>query len=533
MPVVNIDGNQIEVPKGYNVIQAAQKLGIEIPHYCYHPGLRIDGNCRMCLVEVKGPRGFMPQIACNTQCTDGLEIKTDTDNVKNMRKSVMEFLLHNHPIDCPICDQAGECRLQDYYMKYGRYDNRSIVEKVNKQKVVDIGNLVVLDQERCILCSRCVRFCEDVSKTNELVITQRGVNSRIEVFPGTEINNRYSGNVVDICPVGALTSKDFRFKMRVWFLETSNSICNGCSRGCNIYSDHKNAVVYRFRPRANLEVNQYWMCDEGRLSYKKINNNRLLEAIYNNEEIEYEQALNKFKQIIKTTKSQFTPKSIVALASPHSSLEDNFMLKMFMENYVGSDRLYGLDFSKPGYEDDFLIKADKTPNKNSFKYLSLNENKEEFLDLLRNEEVKLIISMNNDFIGEYKEINRLITDIKIVTLSSHNNKTVENSELAIPVSYFSEKFGSFINCDNILQKFDKMFDSFELNDSLAKAEWELFSEILGEYNSEFLFTDIEDVWKCLSSKISFFEGLSFSKIEESGINLQKYLESKKENLLKV
>ncbi|GIW23607.1 MAG: (2Fe-2S)-binding protein [Candidatus Sericytochromatia bacterium] len=533
MPVVNIDGNQVEVPKGYNVIQAAQKLGIEIPHYCYHPGLRIDGNCRMCLVEVKGPRGFMPQIACNTQCIDGLEVKTNTDNVKNMRKSVMEFLLHNHPIDCPICDQAGECRLQDYYMKYGKYDNRSIVEKVHKEKVVDVGPLVVLDQERCILCSRCVRFCEDISKTYELVITHRGVESRIEVFPGTEIDNKYSGNVVDICPVGALTSKDFRFKKRVWFLETSNSICMGCSRGCNIYSDHKNGVVYRFRPRANLNVNQYWMCDEGRLSYKKINNNRLLEPLYENQEIEYEEAINKFKNIIKNVKSQHTPKSIIALASAHSSLEDNFMLKMFMENYVGNNKVYGLDFSKLGYEDDFLIKADKTPNRKSFKYLNLNEDKEEFINLIKNKEIKLIISMNNNFLDECSELVKEIKDIKLITMSSHNNKTTEKSLLAIPVSYFSEKFGSYINCDDYLQKCDKMFDTFELNDSLAKSEWELLAQVMTEYDSKFIFNDIEDLWELMSSKVNILEGLSFSKIGENGINLQKYLESKKENLLQV
>ncbi|MBV8061965.1 MAG: (2Fe-2S)-binding protein, partial [Nevskia sp.] len=200
MPKITIDGREIEVEQDLNLILAAQRLGIEIPHYCYHPGLGVDGNCRMCLVEVEGARGL--QIACNTPLKDGLVVKTDTRMVQKVRQGVLEFLLLNHPIDCPICDQAGECWLQDYYMRFGKHDNRLELQKVHKRKVQDIGPLVVLDQERCVLCSRCVRFCSKVSKTNELCITGRGDRSRVEIFPGQPVENLYSGNVVDICPVG-------------------------------------------------------------------------------------------------------------------------------------------------------------------------------------------------------------------------------------------------------------------------------------------------------------------------------------------
>lgn len=529
MPIITINDKQIEVEKGTNVIQAAEQMGIEIPHYCYHPGLRIDGNCRMCLVEVKGPRGFMPQIACNTQCTDGLEIKTDTSVVKDMRRNVMEFLLHNHPIDCPICDQAGECRLQDYYMKYGQYDNRSIVEKVHKDKVVDIGPMVMLDQERCVLCSRCVRFCEDVSQTNELVITNRGAHSQIEVFPGTKIENRYSGNVVDICPVGALTSKDFRFKMRVWFMSSAKSVCQGCSRGCNINMDFKDETVYRFKPRTNTEVNDYWMCDEGRMSYKEINNNRLLEAQQNGQEIEYMDAFKHIMSQVKSFKSKFGPKSIAAIASPHSTIEDNWMLKTFMKDVVGSDQIFGADFREDGYEDIILIKADKTPNRTGLDYLKINRSKEDLLNALNSKEIKLLIIMNNDIVGEGGEvIKSALAGIETISLSTHNNPTVSAANLAVPVSNYSEKYGSIVNFEGHLQRFEKAFDTFQLEDSLAIPEWELFANLIKEFDSSRQYFDIEDVWSEIRANVREFSGLSYYDIGDMGINIPNKVKAEQE-----
>lgn len=525
MPLITIDDKQIEVEKGTNLIQAAQQAGVEIPHYCYHPGLRVDGNCRMCLVEVKGPRGFMPQIACNTPCTDGLEIKTNTDNVKNMRKSVMEFLLHNHPIDCPICDQAGECKLQDYYMKYGKYDNRSIVDKVNKDKVVDIGEMVMLDQERCVLCSRCVRFCEDVSQTSELVISQRGVKSKIGLFPGTTLDNKYSGNVVDICPVGALTSKDFRFKMRVWFMSTSKSVCHGCSRGCNILTDYKNDTVYRFRPRPNKEVNNYWICDEGRLSYKEINKNRFLEPTLKGEQIEYDVAKATLLTMLKETKAKHGLKSIAVIASPNSSVEDNWMLKAFMQEFSLGDKLFGASFKEEGFQDDLLIRADKTPNKKGLEYLKINTDKEELVKALESKEIKLLLVMNNDLLGEGGEkVADLVKDIEIISLSSHVTETSKKAVLAIPVSYYSEKFGTLINFQGQLQKYEKAFETFELEDSLAVGEWELLASLIGEHNPAKHFTDIEDVWKDLRENVAEFSGISFYELGDTGINIPKKLE---------
>ena len=266
MPTLEIDGRQVTVEAGVTVIQAADQLGLEIPHYCYHPGLSIAGNCRMCLVEVER----MPklQIACNTRVLDGMVVRTATPRVSAARQAVLEFLLLNHPIDCPVCDQAGECKLQDYYMDYGRYHSRMpLGRKVHKGKVIDIGPHVMLDQERCILCTRCTRFLDEVTHTSELGVFERGDHCNIDLFPGQRLDNPYSANVVDVCPVGALTSREFRFQARVWYLERTESVCAACSRGCNVDVYERRGEILRYRPRYNPDVNKLWMCDAGRLSY--------------------------------------------------------------------------------------------------------------------------------------------------------------------------------------------------------------------------------------------------------------------------
>lgn len=269
MPRVKINGIEVEVPSGTNMIEAARLAGVEIPHYCDHPHLTVAGNCRMCLVDVEaGGRG--PDIACNMEARDGLAIRTDSDRVTQMRKSVMEFLLVNHPLDCPICDQSGECRLQDYYMEHGQHDSRLADPKVGKGKRQDIGDNIVLDAERCVQCSRCVRFSDEVTGTGELRLFNRTNHTQIGVFPGTRIQHNYQGNLADICPVGALTLKDFRFKKRVWWLKESDSVCGGCATGCNIRVCTQDDEVFRYLPRRNDAVNRSWMCDPGRAGAAQI-----------------------------------------------------------------------------------------------------------------------------------------------------------------------------------------------------------------------------------------------------------------------
>src|ERR1039457_360371 len=278
MPNLIIDGKQVEVPAGTTIIQAADKLGIDIPRYCYHPALPVSGNCRICMVEVeKQPK---LQIACYTPVTDGMVVKTNSPKVLEVRKTVLEFLLLNHPVDCPICDQAGECKLQDYWLRHARSQKRLRDEPVHKSKAVEFGPTIVYDGERCVMCTRCIRFMAEVAKDPVLDMRERGNLNEITVGPGRQLDGHYTFMTEHVCPVGALTTKDFRFKARVWFLRTAASVCQGCATGCNSHLDYdpRNNKAYRYRPRDNEKVNKYWMCDEGMLTYREAHDGRVLEA---------------------------------------------------------------------------------------------------------------------------------------------------------------------------------------------------------------------------------------------------------------
>ena len=269
MPEVTIDGRTIEVERGTNLIDAALKVGVQIPHYCYHPRLSVVGQCRMCLVKVEG----MPklQAGCTTQVMkDGMEVLVDDPEVKEAQRGMMEFLLINHPLDCPICDQAGECGLQDYSFKHGQAFSRFAYEEKRTypgRERIPLGPNVVLNMNRCIQCTRCIRFTEEITGTGELGFFQRGARTEIGVFPGKVLDNDLSTCVVDVCPVGALTSTRFRFAERVWYLDKRPSICTGCDAGCNITLEHRRGAIRRYKPRYNPEVNDYWMCDYGRTTF--------------------------------------------------------------------------------------------------------------------------------------------------------------------------------------------------------------------------------------------------------------------------
>jgi len=265
-----LDGKDVTVPAGWTVMQAAKREKVDIPHFCWHPGLTVAGVCRFCMVKVEGRPKL--EIACNLRADNGMQVSTKTDDVKDAHKWALEFHLVNHPLDCPICDQAGECGLQDYYMSVGKYQSQMSRPKVLKPKALDVGGDLVLDTERCILCSRCTRFEEEVTKTGALGIFDRGDRSIIGIFPGKKIHHNYTANLVDICPVGAFTSKDFRFKQRVWFLKDKPSVCPGCSTGCkvNVYGKEETRRYFRIKPRES-ETEGNWMCDKGRHTYEHLN----------------------------------------------------------------------------------------------------------------------------------------------------------------------------------------------------------------------------------------------------------------------
>lgn len=463
MPTLTIDGKEITVENGTTVFEAAFKNKIEIPHFCYHPKLSIAGNCRMCLVDIeKMPK---PAISCNTVATEGMVVHTQTEKVKALQKNVLEFILINHPIDCPVCDQAGECKLQNYYMGYGVHDSEFKEEKVHKPKKVDLGPYVVLDDERCILCSRCVRFCDEVSKTGELGIIQRGDRSTLTTFPGKQLDNKYSLNTVDICPVGALTSKPFRFQCRVWFLKSTPSVCTGCSTGCNIFINHHDEHVYRYLPRDNEEVNQCWTCDEGRLSYPFINEHRLIRPLKKVDE-KHEQLTDAVavKEIVAAL-LQAAPEKLAFIGSAYESNENNAALKKLAGLMKAEDLQYSAHEVENPYSDDFLIKADKNPNRAGVESLGFRP----FQGGLAG---KIVIALESLSSKDLKSIEAEKPTLFIL-LASNNGASVDRADYVLPTAVFAEQRGSFTNFQKRVQLFEPAFNP----KGQARAAWKWIHEI--------------------------------------------------------
>lgn len=376
MPKLTVDGREIEVAPGTTVLQAVLSRGREIPHYCYHPGLSIAGNCRMCLVEVeKSPKLL---IACSTQAADGMVVRTETDRVKQARAAMMEFFLINHPLDCPICDQAGECRLQEYAVEHGTGRSRYVERKLDSGKALDIGPHVLLDQERCIHCSRCVRFCDEVTGTGELAFFRRGERTMIGIFPDKPLANPYSGNVVDLCPVGALTLKEFRFQTRVWYLRNVPSVCVACARGCNVLvgvgqqqtmmttRGQTDDRIKRIVPRHNDDVNGHWICDEGRLSYARPQGAVRLEAAESprGAEVEWERAVERAASVLQAASRAG---KLAALISPRATLENLFAWRLLFER-LGAAQVGIRDLVR-GSDDALLIRADKGSNSTGARWI--------------------------------------------------------------------------------------------------------------------------------------------------------------------
>ena len=442
---ITINGVEMQACKNSLLIDKLLDENIHIPHFCYHQALGKDGNCRMCMVEIEGQK--RPQIACDTPVKDGMIVRTKGKNIEKVRRDILELELINHPIDCPTCDQAGECKLQDYYMESGFYESRINTDSKNHaRKRIDLGSNVMLDQERCVLCTRCVRFCANITKTHELGVISRADHSVIGTFPGRPLSNPYAMNVIDICPVGALTNKDFRFKQRVWFLESFDAICNGCSKACNIYVDHrkekyKDDQIFRFRPRVNKAVNGWFMCDEGRLSYKNESENRFETPLLNKIEISIDNVIaNVFKELS-------TNKNILFVLSANLSYEEMLNVKNLASKLNAKVSGYSPNTFDESFEDDYLRTSDKTANRTSFKELEIDETKEHFETSLNNS--SLIVIVENSYFDTNE---KLLENKKVISLFSHNCSTINHSNIAIPVASFYEKSGTYTNKDGIKQK---------------------------------------------------------------------------------
>src|SRR5437016_11739879 len=376
---VQIDGAWHQFPKGTRVIEACQQAGSYVPRYCYHKKLSSPGNCRMCLIEMGFPRLgpdrkpelgadgkpiinwiSRPQISCAQDVSEGMAVRTNSPLVKECQRGVMEFLLINHPLDCPICDQAGECRLQEFSVDFGDSKSRFLENKVKKPKNVQIGPRVTLDDERCILCSRCIRFCQEIADDDVLGFVDRGSHTVLTAHPGKRLENNYSLNTVDICPVGALTSSDFRFKMRVWFLKETKSICTSCATGCNTLIGTREDIVYRQTPRENDHVNSCWMCDYGRLNFKYLEaENRILEPqISNGKELVPSDWPTAIAQAAFQLK-QFAGSEIAIIASGRMTNEELWLTRKIAD--VLGVRYIDI-VPRFGEGDDILLSKDRNPN---------------------------------------------------------------------------------------------------------------------------------------------------------------------------
>jgi NADH-quinone oxidoreductase subunit G len=517
VPTVEIDGQKIEVADGTTVIQAADRLGIEIPHYCWHPGLPIAGNCRMCLVEIeKSPK---LQIACNTRVTDGMVVHTTSEKTKTAQKAVLEFLLINHPIDCPVCDQAGECKLQEYYMDYDRQRSRfPLPEKVHKKKAKPIGPLVMLDQERCVLCSRCVRFLDEVTHTSELAFYARGDHVDLDLAPGRTLDNPYSGNVVDICPVGALTSRDFRFRARVWYLERTESVCGACANGCNIEIYHREGRIYRFQPRFNAAVNQYWMCDAGRLSYRDLQGEgRLSQPLVRGQNAfvgtTWESALTATAGRLKDLAQAHGPSAIGIVVSARASNEEIHLLRRLAVALAA--RAAGIAWSPPGaFRDDFLIKADKNPNTEGLRLQGLAA--DGALDaLLAAPELQALVLHRTDLTAwrDGPAMRALLERVPcLVVLDSDHRECAQFADIVLPLGTHAESDGTFMNHAGRVQRFRVAFPP----PGEARAGWRVLAELLALVAGGSPAASGEAVFAALAAECAPFAGLSYATLGSEG-----------------
>jgi NADH-quinone oxidoreductase subunit G len=523
MAKLTIDGKEIEVEAGTNLIEAARRLGIEVPHYCYHPGLSIAGQCRLCMVDIeKTPR---PTIACNTQAADGMVVHTDTERVRDTRRSIMEFHLINHPLDCPVCDQAGECWLQIYYMKHGLYDPRMTDEKVHKPKAVPLGPHVMLDAERCILCSRCVRFCDEITGTGELGIFNRGDHSEIGLFPGRDLVNNYSANVVDICPVGALTDRDFRFQVRVWYLDAARSICTGCARGCNVdvhvsrrrphHADGRR--VARFKPRFNAEVNAWWLCDEGRYSYGDVDAPTRLTAPLRRTaagvtDVSWEDALIGLGEALR----RYQPDQIAILASPHMANEDLFALRRLAEARGIRQLAFDVPPAAPAQGDEFLLRADRTPNRRGAELIGLGGDAAGIVAAARTGRVKLLWVFRHDLLASGLPVaaaTEALSRVETLVFTGPNaNATSERAHWALPAAAWLEREGTLTNFEGRVQRFRTAMEPL----GQALPEWDMLGRLLAALGTTAGGARAELWFRELARAVPAFAALTYQSIGDHG-----------------
>jgi len=517
VPTVEIDGRKIDVEDGLTILQAAERLDIEVPHYCYHPGLSIAGNCRMCLVEIEK----MPklQIACNTRVTDGMVVHTTSEKTKVAQKAVLEFLLINHPIDCPVCDQAGECKLQEYYMDYDRQRSRfPLPEKVHKKKAIPIGPLVMLDQERCILCARCTRFLDEVTKTSELAIHERGDHCEIDLAPGKSLDNPYSANVVDICPVGALTNRDFRFQARVWYLERTPTVCGACATGCNIEAYHRRGQLYRFQPRANPDVNQYWMCDAGRQSIHALQGEgRLTHPLLRGHDgfarATWSAALGAVAGRLADAAKR-GPGAVAVVVSARAPNEEVFLLREIASHMKA--QVAGISWSPAdAFADDFLIKADKNPNSGGLRAHGLADDADALLAAVTAGTVQALVLHRTDLTAwrDAAAVRAALEKVPyLVVLDTDQREVAQFADVVLPLASYLEGDGTFTNAAGRVQRFRPAVPP----PGDARVGWLVLTELEGRIAGTAFAETAAAVFARAAASVPAFAGLGYDAVGEHG-----------------
>lgn len=512
-----IDGKKITTTKGKTVIQAAADVGIAIPHYCYHPKLSIAGNCRMCLVEIEK----MPklQIACNTQVNEGMAVKTQSPKVLEARRAVMEFLLINHPVDCPICDQAGECWLQDYYMQYNLKASRFEERKEHDRKREIFGPNVVFDGERCIKCTRCVRFLQEITHTEELAVIQRGDHSTISLFPGKTLENPLSANIVDICPVGALTDRDFRFKVRVWYLQKTPSICPGCSTGCNISIESYQNRIARFKPRINEAVNSHWICDEGRYCFRPLSEvERLTTPMIRQEgglvPTDWDTALKAALAGLRSAGA------LGGVLSGRNTNEEAFLFRKLMKRISPEASLEVLYQERELTEvQKILMSPDRAPNFRGAREMGVSSDGgfTSLMQKLIHESLRGAYVVGEDLVTTDSDSEKIKSALQklafLVVQDIHLSETAKLAHVVLPAMHFGEKEGTYTNRKGRVQKLNAAL--VPLPGTLP--DFEIFARLLALSGEPVPSSIPSQIFDEISREVPGYQGLTYSKIGDHGI----------------
>jgi NADH-quinone oxidoreductase subunit G len=501
---LTIDGQSVTVPKGTNVLEAARTLGIDISAFCYHPGLAIVAQCRQCLVSVEKNPKLQP--SCQQVCGDGMVVHTTDPQSTLARKQQLEFTLLNHPIDCPICDKAGECTLQKLYFDHDNADSRVDVPKVHKEKVVDVGPHIVLDQERCILCSRCIRACDEVAEQHQLEFAHRGDHQELTTAPGEQLDNPYSLNTVDVCPVGALTAKDFRFTMRAWELDATPSVCNGCATGCNIEIHHKQGRAWRLVPRHNPDVNKYWMCDEGRFTYHGLREDRLAAATVEGLPAAWDRAIASAAKRLGVFLKDGSQIAIV-LSAQHSN-EDNFALATLAKQW-GVKQVYAAGRPPvPARADGKLRVADVNPNTAGVTAIAeaLGFSLVQSFELDNNlpSTLRAMVALGDVLPGID---GGKLRELELISIAAHERGPVGHAKVALPAAAWAENAGTITNNQGRVQRMHAAFTP----PGNAIPAWEAIVRLAHATGVKLPWTHPREVFKDMTAAVPAWGGMTWAR----------------------